>query len=74
MPIATIKTYKGALSDEQKRQIHREFADMMVRIEGKGNEDFRKLVILSIEEEDTVNMSLGGQVATKEFVKAVTRS
>lgn len=74
MPIATIKTYRGALSDEQKRQIHREFSDMMVRIEGKGNEDFRKLVILSIEEEEPINMSLGGQCASDEFVKAITGS
>lgn len=72
MPIATIKTYKGALTEDQKKQIHREFADMMVRIEGKGNEEFRKLVILSIEEEKAINMSLGGQWANEAFVKKIT--
>lgn len=49
MPIATIKTFKGALSKEQKVELHKRFADLMVEIEGKGNEEFRKFVILAIE-------------------------
>lgn len=60
MPIATIKTYKGALNEKQKRQLHKEFADMMVRIEGNGNEELRKYVVLSIEEEEHINIGFGG--------------
>ena len=44
MPIATIKTMKGALTNEQKIELHRKFADLMVEIEGKGNEDIRILM------------------------------
>ncbi len=72
MPIATIKTYKGALSDEKKAQLHKEFADLMVKIEGNGNEDFRKLVILDIQELDYDNMSMGGQCGNKEFFDSVS--
>jgi hypothetical protein len=32
-----------------------QFADLMVEIEGKGNEEFRKFVILAIEEEEPLN-------------------
>lgn len=69
MPIATIKTMKGALSNEQKKELHKRFADLMVEIEGNGNEEFRKYVILAIEEEEPINMGMGGVGATEEFVK-----
>ncbi|MBN1760209.1 MAG: tautomerase family protein [Chitinispirillaceae bacterium] len=69
MPIAHITTMKGALSEEQKRELHRRFADLMVEIEGKGNEELRKYVILSITEVEPVNISIGGRAASKEFVE-----
>ena len=72
MPIATIKTIKGALTDEQKIELHRRFADLLVEIEGKGNEALRKFVIISIEEVDPINMGIGGRAATAEFVKRMT--
>jgi 4-oxalocrotonate tautomerase len=72
MPIATIKTIKGALSDEQKIELHRRFADLLVEIEGKGNEALRKFVIISIEEVDPINMGIGGKAATTDFVKRMT--
>ena len=73
MPIATIKTIKGALSKEQKVELHRRFADLMVEIEGRGNEELRKYVILAIEEEDPINMGIGGFGATEEFVRKMTK-
>jgi len=72
MPIATIKTFKGALSKEQKVELHKRFADLMVEIEGKGNEEFRKFVILAIEEEEPINMGIGGVGATEDIVKRIT--
>ncbi|MCX8129519.1 MAG: tautomerase family protein [Clostridia bacterium] len=73
MPIATIKTIRGALSEEQKLELHKKFADLMVEIEGKGNEELRKYVILAIEEEEPINMGIGGSTATLEFVKRLTQ-
>ena len=69
MPVAHITTMKGALSEDQKRELHRRFADLMVEVEGKGNQEFRKYVILSISEEEPVNISIGGNAANREFVK-----
>ncbi|MGN4125039.1 tautomerase family protein [Lysinibacillus sphaericus] len=72
MPIATIKTFKGALTNEQKVELHRRFADLMVEIEGKGNEEFRKFVILAIEEEEPINLAIGGVGATEDIMKRIT--
>ena len=69
MPIATIKTLKGMLTDEQKAELHKRFADLMVEIEGNGNEKLRKYVVLAIEEEEPINMGIGGIGATEDFVK-----
>jgi len=74
MPIATIKVMKGILSKEEKVQLHKKFADLMVEIEGKGNEELRKFVILAIEEEEPINMGVGGFGATEEFVKKFTKA
>ncbi len=74
MPIISIKTMKGALDDEQKMKIHSKIADVMVETEGKGNEEFRKYVLVSIEEEEPVNFSVGGRAASVEFVRQITRS
>jgi 4-oxalocrotonate tautomerase len=73
MPIAHITTMKGALSAEQKTVLHRRFADLMVEIEGKGNEELRKYVVLSISEEDPVNIGIGGNAANLEFVKRMVK-
>jgi 4-oxalocrotonate tautomerase len=72
MPIAHITTMKGALTREQKMELHRRFADLMVEIEGKGNEEIRKYVIVSISEEEPENISVGGNAANHEFVKKIT--
>ncbi|MGE7693112.1 tautomerase family protein [Lysinibacillus sp. NPDC094177] len=72
MPFATIKTFKGALTNEQKQELHRRFADLMVEIEGKGNEEFRKFVILAIEEEEPINLGIGGIRATEDLMKRIT--
>lgn len=71
MPIINIKTIKGALSEAQKKSMHRKLADMMVEIEGRGNEALRKYVVVSIQEEDPINMGIGGQAATADFLKKI---
>jgi 4-oxalocrotonate tautomerase len=72
MPITTIKTIKGALTDNQKRALHQKIADVMVEIEGRGNEALRKFVIVSIEEVEPINMGIGGKAADADFVKKIT--
>ena len=72
MPIATIKTIKGALTDAQKLELHQKITDVMVQVEGRGNEALRKFVIVSIEELDPINMGIGGKAASADFVKRIT--
>jgi len=71
MPIINIKTIKGALSDDQKKAMHKGIADLMVKIEGKGNEAIRRYVVVSIQEEEAVNIGIGGMAATDKFLKKI---
>ena len=71
MPFMNIKTLKGALSDAQKRELHARIADVMVEIEGRGNQQFRPYVMIMIEELEPGNASIGGRQASEEFVKKI---
>ncbi len=71
MPFVNIKTLKGALSDAQKRELHARIADVMVEIEGRGNQQFRPYVMIMIEELEPGNASIGGRHANEEFVKKI---
>lgn len=60
---------KGALTQDQKKEMHKKIADLMVEIEGGGNEEIRKYVFIKIDEEEPGNWSAGGNQATEEFVQ-----
>lgn len=64
-----IKTLKGALSETRKAELHRRISDVMVEVEGRGNEQFRRYVMIMIEELDPGNASIGGTQAGAEFVE-----
>jgi 4-oxalocrotonate tautomerase len=72
MPFVNIKTIKGALSPSQKTELHKRIADLMIEIEGKGNERLRPYVMVMIEELEPQNVGVGGNQATKDFVKKIT--
>ncbi len=71
MPFVNIKTLKGVLSETQKRELHARIADVMVDVEGRGNEQFRPYVMIMIEELEPENASIGGRQASGEFVKKI---
>ncbi len=71
MPFVNIKTLKGALNDVQKQEIHQRIADVMVDVEGRGNQQFRPYVMIMIEELEPQNASIGGRQASEEFVKKI---
>ncbi len=74
MPFVNIKTLKGALTEAQKTELHRKISDVMVEIEGRGDPQFAKYVMIMIEELDPRNASIGGRQANEEFVKKIAGS
>ena len=65
MPFVNIKTMKGALTEEQKSELHEKITNVLVEIEGKGNKIFRRFVTVCIEELDPQNWSMGGSQGTE---------
>jgi 4-oxalocrotonate tautomerase family enzyme len=74
MPFVNTKTLKGALSNEQKQDLHQRITDVMVDIEGRGKTEFRNSVMIMIDELEPQNASVGGRQASEEFVRRLTNS
>ncbi len=71
MPFVNIRTIKGALTTEQKQELQQRITDLMVEIEGHGNETFRQFVWVMIEEEESENWSIGGNQVSLEMLKTI---
>ncbi len=69
MPFVNIRTAKGALTPHQKGELHRRVAELLVEIEGHGNETFRPFVWVMIEEEEPENWSIGGNPVSLEALR-----
>ncbi len=72
MPFVNIKTLKGALTEDQKTELHRKVSDVMIEVEGRGDPQFGRYVMIMIDELDPGNASISGRQASEEFVKKVT--
>ncbi len=72
MPFVNIKTLKGALTEDQKTELHRKVSEVMIEVEGRGDPQFGKYVMIMIEELEPRNASIGGRQASEEFVKKIT--
>jgi len=60
MPIVSIKTVKGLLTPEKKSELHKKISELLVEIEGGGNLQFAKFIVVNISEEPAENFSGGG--------------
>ncbi len=60
MPIVSIKTVKGLLTPEKKSELHRKISELLIEIEGGGNLQFAKFIVVNISEEPAENFSGGG--------------
>jgi 4-oxalocrotonate tautomerase len=60
MPVVSIKTVKGLLTPEKKRELHKKVSELLVEIEGGGNPQFAKFVVVHITEEPAENFSGSG--------------
>jgi 4-oxalocrotonate tautomerase len=71
MPIVNVLTARGLLSAEQKSELHTALTDVMVRIEGGGDPDFRQYVLVLIEEHEAQAWSVAGQPLTGQVVNTL---
>jgi 4-oxalocrotonate tautomerase len=60
MPVVSVRTVKGLLTPEKKSELHKKLSDLMVEIEGGGNPQFARFVVIDIAEEPAENFSGGG--------------
>lgn len=74
MPFVNVKTMKGALTEEQKSELHRKITDLMVEVEGRGNQLFRSYVMIMIEELEPQNIGMAGRQGSAEFVRKIIGS
>lgn len=68
MPFVNIRTARGLLDDEQKRELQRRVTDLMVELEGRGNPAFRPYVWVLIEELPSEHWCLGGTQVTAGLI------
>lgn len=68
MPFVNVRTAKGLLDEEEKRELHRRITDVMVEIEGRGNPDFVAFVSVLIEECDASAWSVHGEPLTADAI------
>ena len=68
MPFVTVRTVKGLLSAEQRREIQDRIAEVMLEVEGRGNPDFKKYIMVLVEEHDAAAWSVHGDSLTPKIV------
>lgn len=74
MPFVNVRTAKGLLSAEDKRELHKRITEVLVEIEGRGNPDFRSYVSVLIEECDASAWSVHGEVLTAEAIAGLANN
>ena len=68
MPMVTVQTIKGVLDDAAKVELLDALTDLMVRIEGRGDETFRQTVWVRIDEQEPAHWSMAGVRITLEMI------
>jgi 4-oxalocrotonate tautomerase len=68
MPLIQVSVIKGVFSSEQKAQMITRLTDAMVSVEG---ENMRGVTWVKVDEIDSGDWGIGGQVLTTEAVKAL---
>jgi 4-oxalocrotonate tautomerase family enzyme len=74
MPFVNVRTLKGALDPDQKRELQERLTDVLVAVEGGGNPVFRQFVWVMIEEEDASHWMIGGVVPSLEQLRALRQA
>jgi len=68
MPFVNVRTAKGLLSEDDRRELHRRITDAMVAVEGHGDPAFRTYVTVLIEEYEPPAWSVQGRPLSTDAV------
>ncbi len=73
MPLVNIKTLKGALSEEKRKEMISKVSEIVAEIEARPfpKEKLLPYTFCLIEEVDMQNWGIGGKTVTPEMLKAV---
>ena len=69
MPMAIVRVVEGVLDDEGRRRVIERITDVLVEVEGAGNEAFRPYVWVIVEEVASGQWGVGGHGLTPEDVR-----
>ena len=71
MPFVNIRTVKGLLDRDRKRELHERLTELLIEIEGGGDPDFKKYVSILIEEREASDWSMSGVPLTAEAIREI---
>ena len=71
MPFVRITTVKELADDQVKETLLKKISDLMVEIEGGGDESFRQYVWVVLDLVEAENWSLSGNMLDKETALAI---
>jgi len=74
MPFVNIRTAKGLLRPEQKKELQSRVTDLIVEIEGRGNPDFARFVMVLVEEHEADAWCIQGDSLSAAAVEALAAS
>ena len=69
MPFVNVRTAKGLLNENQKSELQERITDLLVEIEGLGDPEFKKYIMVLIEEHEPNDWCISGNQITPEFVE-----
>ena len=68
MPFVNVRTVKGLLTDQQRSELQERISQVMLEVEGKGNPDFKKYIMVLIEEHEPAAWNVHRETLTPEIV------
>ena len=74
MPFVNVRTVKGLLTDQQRRELQEKIADVMLEVEGKGNPDCKKYIMVLVEEHDATAWNVHLDTLTPEAIEQLAAS
>ena len=74
MPFVNVRTVKGLLTDQQRLELQEKISNVMLEVEGKGNPDFKKYIMVLIEEHEPEAWNVHMQSLTPQAIDGLAAS